>query len=224
MVVAKEINTNALVLISLKDITVGSMEHDGFQTVASAMSQGNGPQVSECGAINLGQPKRKRRDLKHAMPTDAIPTGAKANKGKKALKVKVSLASRAEKVKKPRKNKYTQIKSTPNVRKERKCTLLRDSRGRFLPKESNGENTQEITTVMEIDYGRVINPRAPDCATILSILKGKKGIRQCNKIRRLKDPDFVSLMNAMNNTDHVAKDDGHYDVLKVLMQADGWSE
>ncbi|KAF0914708.1 hypothetical protein E2562_031213 [Oryza meyeriana var. granulata] len=190
------------------------MGHDGFQTVASAMSQGNGPQVSECSAMSLGQPKSKHRGHKRA-----TPTSAKARRGKKALKVKVSLAGPAKNVKKPRKKKGTKKKGTSDGRRWRKCTLSRDSKGRFLPKESNGGSTNDT----EIDYGRFMNPQEPDFATILSIVKGGKATKHCNRIRRLKDPDFVPLMNAMDNTGLVTADDGHYDVLKVLMQADGWS-
>uniref|UniRef100_A0A0E0MPP2 Uncharacterized protein n=1 Tax=Oryza punctata TaxID=4537 RepID=A0A0E0MPP2_ORYPU len=153
----------------------------------------------------------------------ATPTGAKARRGKKALKVKISLASPAKKIKKPCKKKGTKKKGTVAGRIGRKCTLARDSKGRFLPRESKGEDIGESATETEVDYNRFMNFQAPDFATILSILKGWKGMKHCNKIRRLKDPDFVPLMNVMSNTGHVTDDDGHYDVLKVLMQADGWS-
>lgn len=73
--------------------------------------------------------------------------------------------------------------------------ILKDA---FLPKGSNGEDTRESTTESEIDYDRFMNSQAPDFATILSILEGRKGMKQCNRSRRLKDPD--SIPHAMNNT------------------------
>nr|XP_015620328.1 uncharacterized protein LOC4352810 isoform X2 [Oryza sativa Japonica Group] len=191
------------------------MGHDGFQMVASAMSQVDGPQVSGCSATSLGQPKSKRR------------TGDKARGEKKALKVKINLASPAKKIKchlmMQKSSKKKGKKGTVAGRIGRKCTLSRDSKGRFLPRESKGGDIGGNATESEVDYDRFMNFQAPDFATILSILKGWKGMKQCNKIRRLKDPDFVPLMNVMSNTGYVTEDDGHYDVLKVLMHADGWS-
>uniref|UniRef100_A0A0E0MPP1 Uncharacterized protein n=1 Tax=Oryza punctata TaxID=4537 RepID=A0A0E0MPP1_ORYPU len=63
---------------------------------------------------------------------------------------------------------------------------------------SKGEDIGESATETEVDYDRFMNSQAPDFATILSILKGRKGMKHCNRRRRLKDPD--SIPHAMNNT------------------------
>uniref|UniRef100_A0A0D3HWU4 Uncharacterized protein n=2 Tax=Oryza TaxID=4527 RepID=A0A0D3HWU4_9ORYZ len=191
----------------------------------------DGPQVSGSSATSIGQPKLLEE---HVVLYDLRPnlfseiqskrrTGDKARGEKKALKVKINLASPAKKIKKSIKKKGTKKKGTVAGRIGRKCTLSRDSKGRFLPRESKGGDIGGSATESEVDYDRFMNFQAPDFATILSILKGWKGMKQCNKIRRLKDPDFVPLMNVMSNTGYVTEDDGHYDVLKVLMHADGWS-
>uniref|UniRef100_A0A0D9Y1I6 CP-type G domain-containing protein n=1 Tax=Leersia perrieri TaxID=77586 RepID=A0A0D9Y1I6_9ORYZ len=112
----------------------------------------------------------------------------------------------------PKKN--LKKKDSPNGRKWKKCTLLRDARGRFLPRESNREDTEESTNSVEFNKSCFMDPQAPDFATILSIVKGRKSREHCNRIRRLKDPDFVSLMDAMNNTGCATVDDGPYDVVK----------
>ncbi|KAL5205265.1 hypothetical protein ABZP36_033474 [Zizania latifolia] len=190
---------------------VDFMDQDGLEIVASSMSQGNEPepQVSEHGAMTLGQPKKTRRRRRRRART----TGTEAGKKNKAPKVK-------KKKKKPcardSEGRLVHKKSTPRRKKTAYYTPPRDSKGRFLPKGSTGSSSD----TEDNNYNGYMNAQPPDFATVLSIMHGKEGIKYCNRIRRLKDPDFVPLMNVINNSGQETVDEGPYDVLKVLMQAD----
>ncbi|KAG8049299.1 hypothetical protein GUJ93_ZPchr0009g680 [Zizania palustris] len=142
----------------------------------------------------------------------ARTTGTEAGKKNKALKVKKKMMKKKPRA---RDSEGRLAKSTPRRKKTACYPPPRDSKGRFLPKGSTGSSSDT-----EDNYNGYMNAQPPDFATILSIMHGKEGMKYCNRIRRLKDPDFVPLMNVINNSGHQTVDEGPYDVVKVLMRAD----
>lgn len=200
------------------------MSHEVFEPVDLSMFQGkgNGPQVSKYSAMGLGQ------SMTITMPSGALTyaneeqhkailgprrcrAGAKARRGNGPVKVK-----------KPRARDYYGRFLAKNGIVEGcmpRDTPQRDSKGRFVATKGNERG------VGVNPYDSIVNLQAPDFTTLLRVMNcgryGTKGARHYHRIARLRDPDFTSLLNAMNNIGYEAVvDDGPYDVLKVLLQAD----
>ncbi|KAL5225577.1 hypothetical protein ABZP36_012216 [Zizania latifolia] len=89
----------------------------------------------------------------------------------------------------------------PKVTSNTYLVYLKEQRQTHSGSTSDSSDTEN-------NYSGYMNMQAPDFATIISILHGKEDMKHCNRIRRLRDPDFVPRMNAMNNSGQETVDEG----------------